>query len=1624
MSTSSTERDRTTALLTAGAVLPGRADLGADRDVLTARRYTHPALGDRAVVRLVPAVLGRAEDLTCEYLGFDEPERTSEVGTARRSALGFPAWALVNDPANGHHALNLVKQVERLARTAKSRAGAAKDGFTELGAMLGRSAPHFLPTFYEQAARIFLQHGNTAYAATMFGKAREAEEVHDLAVDPDRTREVFLEFAFAGALTAKALSAQAKALARRTDPDGAYELFRTLCVERTRGGLPPYTGMPEDLRRLARAAKRDLPTEDERLLLDVLGTSAISRASISFWKSYRVALTTLARRDAAVRGLLLSFVPGSTGALDVWLEILHDCGSTRLLVDPAETIPEGTRSAAAWLSAVLSVRFGGWRSVDRSEALLDLVEAMAARLRADGEPVAALRGSSQGEVDLVDLLVSHDVPIVVDGRLPEQFDVTDWMSDEAPGRRDLTALAESEQFGPALGQGFAQHLRRHTRGAVAEADVLLTGMSVPGLRDALRRWVTDRASAVTAIGLPGLTDSLKTLSVVRLPEAFTDVPESAEALADVDVAAALHGTLRAGLLDELGWPALDEAVTRLYSAGGAKDDDVVVCGEGWPALVLRRGETFVVVGPDGVLAEHVARIPADARPRWRLEPTASWFDGVLLIRWDGPDGGLAYWSDAPERIFAPGSSLRHYRHHPISPSIALSDGSRFEGVRALRPGDSDVPPPTSALGDGTTVWSRTYWRGATRWVEVDPATGEQGRVSLPRFLDDFAADGTSLALKNCDLRPAVLATSASPLGTADGLHGWRVRQEADGSWLGEGVDGRRVLLAQGGRRPTGVLRLPGGAELVLADGGYLLALLDENGADLGRLSTTARHPEYAAGTPMVAPTHWWHLLRPRDEAGSAALRGVTRQTVEDLLAAAAAEPAAAEKTRSERLIAVARGVRTGEQDGLVRAVLAALPGLSHPGLLAGVLSLVYRAADLLREFRGYAEIAASARTVDIDALTATGPVVSEGVLNLALDWFGGYRSRRAAAEGARQTRLPALVAALGVAAVEADPSGRALPESNCPDWFESLPSVAALAHRAASPLIPDDQRAALLLLLRSIAGAGLTDGGGHWRVVDLLVPDGTPHPRHRVLPVGDGFLALFEHYRNHRIGDQYEGLQFTRNPGRFAVPDGWRLRKSTEIRSSFGPERITRFLDTLAKEGPAPWFPDAVSELVQRTGLGTAEATVLLAGMPGVQNWGANYLGASERQLLGLSGAGAKAARERLRPLPAPFRRRLLAAALPADPAELWTRGADVAAVAEVWIAEHGQRTPVPDDVLLDASAQLPVRQASDVVTGVVTPGTSWLTTDADMRLNGTTLETRRSEGFDQTALVAVPQALLWLAHRLPAASPLRARLPEALSAVRNRASHPGFAVAIGGMMSADQLRALLGVEIPPKGTAVKHQGWLTLLSDHEGWARLIVRPGLVGPQDRDLLRAVLAEGHDRRLLPALALLAEDGLTSACAVRAPEDTDPAAWFQDPTVSVPALVAEVAERLGLDADAATLYLQLLALPDPTDANVTRWTGWKPARLRRARAALAETDLVLTAKRARAGRSLFLPGGWLTLKAPHLPLESWKAPMFGFSTTPDVVIAPREPVAELFARAWRRVLDGDAPAYEELKTGGRR
>ncbi|MFP8963801.1 hypothetical protein ACLIYP_25100, partial [Streptomyces nanhaiensis] len=510
--------DETTcaALLEAGAVLPPGATDREDADVLTVRAYTHPALEERRVVRLVPGTLGEAEDLALDFLGLVREPAVHEAGQVRRETLGFPAWALVNDPANGHHALALVRDVERLSRQAKSRPGAAKEGFEELGERLGRAVPHFLPTFYEQAARVFLRHENTTYAAAFFGKAREAERVHALPVDEERQRAVFLEFAFAGALTVKALKEHVKALSARLAPAEAWTQFRQLTVERCAAGMPPYASLPQDARGLIRAAGLDRVAEECALVADLLASPAAVRAPASFWNAYRSTLAVLAGRQPAVRVRLLEIMPSGLGRSteddEFWLALLAETGADRLLTGEAGAGGAGAGGvdAADWLSRWALHRKHGSSVSGRSPATLALVERMAPRLRAQGRPVDLFTGRwhAGADLDLLDLCVARGVPL----RLPEDgggvFLALDrWLRETPPGRRDLTAVAADPRCRRLLYRSVG-NLSGHRAGT----GLLEELAGHPVLADVLREWLDDAAAELTAAtGLPAARAALERL---------------------------------------------------------------------------------------------------------------------------------------------------------------------------------------------------------------------------------------------------------------------------------------------------------------------------------------------------------------------------------------------------------------------------------------------------------------------------------------------------------------------------------------------------------------------------------------------------------------------------------------------------------------------------------------------------------------------------------------------------------------------------------------------------------------------------------------------------------------------------------------------------------------------------------------------------------------------------------------------------------------------------------------------------------------------------------------------------------------------------------------------------------
>jgi len=146
---------------------------------------------------------------------------------------------------------------------------------------------------------------------------------------------------------------------------------------------------------------------------------------------------------------------------------------------------------------------------------------------------------------------------------------------------------------------------------------------------------------------------------------------------------------------------------------------------------------------------------------------------------------------------------------------------------------------------------------------------------------------------------------------------------------------------------------------------------------------------------------------------------------------------------------------------------------------------------------------------------------------------------------------------------------------------------------------------------------------------------------------------------------------------------------------------------------------------------------------------------------------------------------------------------------------------------------------------------------------------------------------------------------------------------------------------------------------------------------------------------------------------------------DPCVSVPGLVVEVSKVLGVSLDCARYFLQVLALVCPSDVCVRRWNGWGSGDIRGVGEVLVGRGLLVGGRRSGAGRSWFLPGGWLSGVGGLCGVEVWKVSLF--LVWGDVVFRPvvggcpvLGSVGELFTVAWERYKAGDVPGFEDAPT----
>ncbi|MFD9466813.1 hypothetical protein [Streptomyces sp. NPDC060027] len=542
-----------------------------------------------------------------------------------------------------------------------------------------------------------------------------------------------------------------------------------------------------------------------------------------------------------------------------------------------------------------------------------------------------------------------------------------------------------------------------------------------------------------------------------------------------------------------------------------------------------------------------------------------------------------------------------------------------------------------------------------------------------------------------------------------------------------------------------------------------------------------------------------------------------------------------------------------------------------------------------------------------------------------------------------------------------DPGEREVRPPAAGSWTELIGRTGALALRAAAPATRPERREVLLDFLEMWARTPFADPAYRFRLGRLA---GTTSFTVR----DQGGVSFGLHLPAARQTLYFEAVL----PGGEAAPRPEEPLYVVDCHRGWGtPGQLLALVELVRERGPVAWDAAAALALSEATGLSRPAAALVLAGNPGASSYYTPFLDQHERAVIGFKSGELDSAHAELAMLRDEGRLTLLADVMPEDPADLWEPGG-LARVAErtaaAWVEQHGAG-PQPPWSTWQAAVALETRMPAahlcrlflDPANAPVPPGFSLrgCPCPSEHRRLCTAWDVMVRYDAD-TVADAVFAGLAWAYADLPAGDPVRDGVPEVVRHLRK--------VLAGSDSPARVLHA--GVVRGSRGS--RRWDWLT-----------------DGTCDRVTARVTDGE------LP-----------------------PGRYESDPRACVPDLVADVAVTLALPEDAAALYLQLLLLPAPSDRSVRRWNAWTPARHKAAAAELVARGLVVEDRRARAGRTLFLPGPWAHAKKPLPPMETWKAPLIGARLSADgsevraFELLPGT-LPELFTEAWRLVRGAQGP-----------
>ncbi|MFO0923586.1 MAG: hypothetical protein U0905_13990 [Pirellulales bacterium] len=455
-------------------------------------------------------------------------------------------------------------------RKAVSKAGHAWDLYVAMADELNQSVRHFLPAFWEQAARAYKEIGNTTYAGRALSKALEAERVHSLEVDREHRRDAILEFTLSGCLSGKALTEYAKDLEKQFPPLEAYETYKDLIIRRTMGGMAPTVTTATDLTRMIKAAKLEVNAEIEAVLESIITSPAMVRAPLQFWRSVKKQVANLVQRKPSFAVWLLCHTNAASSyradsPVWEWIDLLEEWNVLPYLSMPASQFPSGVEipgGRSGWFSRVASVE------TSPNKRIFDLLEQMADVIRDEKQPIQLHTGHyARMDVDLVDRLLALNIAIA---EPPKNYELNfdGWFREEVdhPHRNSqLINVCSTEPYRTKLLEQFPTLVKFQgdrtkqpwgrtlaPRRAFEEAAV--------GHDRVKQFWWEFLDKQLTSLEKGGLADfeiAQEHLDGCCRAKTAEQFPALVDRLKKMDIAACLHRTLVAGILDEYGWDELD-----------------------------------------------------------------------------------------------------------------------------------------------------------------------------------------------------------------------------------------------------------------------------------------------------------------------------------------------------------------------------------------------------------------------------------------------------------------------------------------------------------------------------------------------------------------------------------------------------------------------------------------------------------------------------------------------------------------------------------------------------------------------------------------------------------------------------------------------------------------------------------------------------------------------------------------------------------------------------------------------------------------------------------------------------------------------------------------------------------